>query len=212
MIDLSQKTVLKNPHIHYFALSRVRSIEGFYVLNSSEQTLSLDDRVVRETERLESEPKLQLCYTPFDTINLDEHFKIVYNNCRSLHKHFPDVAVEQNIITSHIMGFAETRLMQKDKNCVYTIHGYQLVRNGQNPNQQTVRPPHGLALYVRDDVIISKCKCCNTNKFECVVLETVHQLKQMQIVMMYKSPGHSLQILTSMLQSELAEHVDPQKL
>ena len=91
----------------------MRSIEGLYILNFSEQTLSLDDRVVREMERLESEAKLQLCYTPLDTINSDEHFKIVYNNCRSLHKYFPDVAVEQNIISSHVMGFAETRLMQK---------------------------------------------------------------------------------------------------
>ena len=188
----------------------MRSIEGLYILNFSEETLSLDDRVVREMESLESEAKLQLCYTPLDTVNSDEHFKIVYNNCRSLHKHFPDVAVEQNIISSHVMGFAETRLMQKDENCVYTIHGYQLIRNDQNQNQQTVRPPHGLALYVRDDVIISKCKCCSTNKFECVVLETLHQLTQMQIVMIYNSPGHSLQNLTSMLQNELAEHVDPQ--
>ena len=105
------------------------------------------------------------------------------------------------------MGFAETRLMQKDENCVYTIHGYQLIRNDQNQNQQTVRPPHGLALYVRDDVIISKCKCCSSNKFECVVLETIHQLKQMQIVMIYNSPGHSLQNLTSMLLNEVVKHV-----
>ena len=32
----------------------------------------------------------------------------------------------------------------------------------------------------------------------------------MQIVMIYNSPGHSLQNLTSMLQNELVEHVDPQ--
>ena len=72
----------------------MRSIEGLYILNFSELTLSLDNRVVREMERLESEAKLQLCYTPLDIINSDEHFKIVYNNCRSLHKHFPDVVVE----------------------------------------------------------------------------------------------------------------------
>lgn len=164
-----------------------------------------------EMERLESEAKLQLCYTPLDTINSDDHFKLLFNNCRSLHKQFADVAVEQNVLSSHVIGFAETRLTQKDENCIYTIHGYQLIRNDQNPNNQTVRPPHGLAVYVRDDVIISNYKCSSSSAFEFIVLETIYQLEQMQIVMVYNSPGRSLHNLISVLQDRLLKYVDLQK-
>ncbi|XP_060561861.1 uncharacterized protein LOC132721554 [Ruditapes philippinarum] len=208
VIDLSQRKVRKIPHIHYVALSRVRSIKNLSILNLNEQAISLDERVVEEMQRLSSEAKLQLCYIPLDTVNSDEHFKIVYNNCRSLHKHFEDVSVDQNILSAHVIGFSETRLVQRDENSDYSINGFQLFRNDQNQMTQRFRPPHGLALYVKDDVIVSKFQCYSTKDLEWISIHADYMDKQMQIVMVYKSPGRPLHKLISNLEKELFPHID----
>ncbi len=210
VIDLSQRRVRKNPHIHYVALSRVRSIKDLHILNLNEEAISLDERVVLEMDRLCREATLQLCYTPLDTVNSNEHFKIVYNNCRSLHKHFESVAVEQNILSAHIIGFSETRLAQRDSNSDFSIDGYQLIRNDQKQTKQT-RPPHGLAMYVRDDVTIFYCHHYSITDFELTIIKVNHCLLQIQIVIVYKSPGFSLHNLISTMNREIVQHLDPSK-
>ena len=69
--------------------------------------------------------------------------------------HFDDVKYDQNLLSSHIIGLAETRLHQFDNNCDYQLHGYKLIRNDQETNSMGHRPPHGLAVYVKNDVQIT---------------------------------------------------------
>ena len=52
---------------------------------------------------------LDLCYVPFDTIDSKCHFKIAYNNCRSLHKHLEDIRHDRSILSAYVVGISESR-------------------------------------------------------------------------------------------------------
>lgn len=64
VIDLSQRKTHNVPHLHYVALSRVRSMENLQILNFNEKALSLDEKVVQEMNELCDKHLLQLCYAP----------------------------------------------------------------------------------------------------------------------------------------------------
>ena len=201
VIDLSQRRMRKNPHIQYVALSRVRSIDHLHILNFNEEGLSMDERFAEEMKRLKGEAMLELCYTPLDTIDSSDHFKIVFNNCRSLHKHFEDILIDPNIQSAHIIGLSETRLLQRDSSSNYSMTGFKLLRNDLNQQTQTTRPPHGLAIYVKDT------HCYSTPTSEFMVVKKYLQ-KEEQIVVVYKSPGLSLKKFVPELKQELRNHID----
>ena len=65
VFDLShEKTIRKIPHIHYVALSRVKRLKDFHILNMNEASMALDDDVNVETHRLRTEAVLELYYVP----------------------------------------------------------------------------------------------------------------------------------------------------
>ncbi|XP_053376955.1 uncharacterized protein LOC123529214 [Mercenaria mercenaria] len=130
VIDLSQRKTRKVPHLHYVALSRVRSIENLQILNLNENALHIDDQVKTEMQRLHEISILELCDTSL------EH--------------------DRNLLSTHIFGLAETRLNQPDSDSDYAIEGYCLIRNDQIGYNPCKRPPHGLAIYVRDDTVITQ--------------------------------------------------------
>ena len=114
VIDLTQNATRKVPHLHYVALSRVRSMQNLYILNFNEDALKVDQQVEAEMKRLYDCAMLDLCYVPFDIIDSKFHFKIAYNNCRSLHKHFEDIRHDRSILSAHVVGISESRLCEKD--------------------------------------------------------------------------------------------------
>ncbi|XP_062614811.1 uncharacterized protein LOC134276593 [Saccostrea cucullata] len=148
VIDMSQTKVRKIPHIHYVALSRVRSVDHLHILNFNEQALSMDEQVVDEMERMKKEVPLQLCYVPIYQVDL-HRLKIAFNNCRSLHKHFPQIQNEPNILASDVVGFSETRLTSADVEN-YQLQGYTAIFNHETLDNSDSRPHHGTALYVKD--------------------------------------------------------------
>ncbi|XP_062602358.1 uncharacterized protein LOC134264070, partial [Saccostrea cucullata] len=148
VIDLSQTKVRKIPHIHYVALSRVRSVDHLHILNFNEQALAMDEQVVDEMERMKKEEPLQLCYVPIYQVDIN-CLKIAFNNCRSLHKHFPQIQYEPNILASDVVGFSETRLTSADVEN-YQLQGYTAIFNHEILDSSDRRPHHGTALYVKD--------------------------------------------------------------
>ena len=171
----------------------------------------MDERVSEEMRRLKSESMLNLCYTPLDTVNSKEHFKIIYNNCRSLHKHFEDIVQDQNILSAHVIGLSETRLVKRDCALNYTIPGFQLIRNDQVQQKDTTRPPHGLAIYIKDDVDVLNQYCYSTYSFEFVSITVKYFNIEKQVIVVYKSPKLSLQGLISVIKEELSTHFDSKK-
>lgn len=113
VIDLSQRKPRKIPNLHYVALSRVRSLRNLQILNFNEHVLKVDDQVQTEMERLYQNAMLKLCYTPLESIDSNIHFKVGFNNCRSLHLHFEDIKHDQHILSTHVFGVVESRLHEK---------------------------------------------------------------------------------------------------
>ena len=109
VIDLSQSKLRKTPHIHHEALSRVRSVNHLYILNFNEQALSMDEQVLEEMERLKKDAPRKFCYDPVYHIEM-HYFKLMFNNFRSLHKHFLRIKSDPNILAADLIGFSETIL------------------------------------------------------------------------------------------------------
>lgn len=86
------------------------------------------------------------------------HFKIAFNNCRSHHKHFPQVKTEPNILALDVVAFSETKLCSAENN--YQLHGYTAMFIHEVTDQLNRRPHHGTVLYVNN-----KCKATHISKF-----------------------------------------------
>ena len=114
VIDLTQNKTRKVPHLHYVALSRVKSIKDLHILNFNEDALKADEQVETEMQRLYDYAVLDLCYIPLDTIDATSNSKIAYNNCRSLHKHIEDIRCDKSLLSAHIIGISESRLCHMD--------------------------------------------------------------------------------------------------
>jgi hypothetical protein len=213
VIDLSQRKTRKVPHLHYVALSRVRSLEKLQILNFNEQALQVDEQVKTEMERLLKDASLELCYVPLESIHVFSNmdFKIAFNNCRSLNKHFIDVKHDQGLLSCDIIGLAETRLHENDNDSSYQIQGYHLIRNDQCTTSTSERPPHGLLIYVKDDVLIKSTDSFSSQNFEFVLLNVARELSEMQVVVLYKSPKMSDSAFRTMLTEKLIPHVVPHK-
>lgn len=63
---------------------------------------------------MKTEAPVQLCYVPMYQLN-SNCFKVAFNNCRSLHKHFLQVKSEPNILASDVVSFSEIRLCSADE-------------------------------------------------------------------------------------------------
>ena len=127
VVDLTQyKGIRKVPHIRYVAC-RVRKLENLYILNLNEAAIHLDERVAVEMQRLRTQAVLQLSYTPLYKIDPCK-IKLVFNNARSLHKHFKDIQWEPKVLAADFIGFAESRLCTRDEDVHLALSKFRLIR------------------------------------------------------------------------------------
>ena len=78
----------KREHMHYVALSRLRSISGLHILNINENKITVSKKVQEEMTRLRQKARLN-SHIPFLYKDTSESFKILFQNVRSLHLHNP---------------------------------------------------------------------------------------------------------------------------
>ena len=192
VVDLSQeKRIVKIPHIHYVALSRVKRLKDLYILNLNEASMALDDDVNVEMHRLRTEAVLELCYVPLYKTDPGK-IKIAFNNARSLHKHFRDVEFEPNVLAADAIGFAETRLCRRDENVHYALKRFRLIRLDDAEKESGNRPHHGLALYVKEYFQIQKVVKMQCKSFE-FIFAGIYSIQRgyVQVVVLYKYPKSS---------------------
>ncbi|XP_062599574.1 uncharacterized protein LOC134261132 [Saccostrea cucullata] len=211
VIDLSQTRVRKNAHIHYVALSRVRSVNHLHILNFNEQALAMDEQVVEEMERMKKDVPLVLCYVPLYQVDFNS-FKIAFNNCRSLHKHFQQIQDEPNIVASDVVGFSETRLTSVDVAENYQLQGYTAVFNHETTDNLDRRPYHGTALYVKNVYNTTCISKLNTGSMEFIMVNIhVNQSRVVQVVVIYKYPSCSFGEFKQDMNVHIKPLIDEQK-
>ncbi len=193
------------PHAHYVAISRVRNMAGLHILELNADKIKVTKDVAEEMTRLRAESLLHLCYTPLYSLP-NGHCKITFQNARSLHKHFPDLSADHNIIASDIIAVAESRLIPADRDHAYALDGFMIHRNDQ-PQTTRNRPPHGQVLYMANNCEIDRVHAFSRQKFEFSVIHLTSP-KQLQIVTIYKSPACDFPSFKQHMSSDLLPHID----
>lgn len=203
VVSLSQTKQRKIPHIHSVALSRVKSLNQLYILDFNDKSLSKDKDVDDEIDRL-SKNELKLCFKPVFTINAT--LKLLFNNARSLNKHFLDIKSDQNILAADIVGIAESRICAKDLDNNFALDGFKIVRNdAQSPHS---RPHHGIVLYLKDTLLVDKCQSFTTEDVEFSFVSVRFTSKIVQCIVLYKKPSCALSVLYATLENKVLPLLD----
>jgi endonuclease/exonuclease/phosphatase (EEP) superfamily protein YafD len=175
----------KREHMHYVALSRLRTISGLRILNLNENKITVSKKVQEEMTRLRENALLN-SHLPFLYKDTSGTFKILFQNVRSLHLHFPDVASDYNAKAAHINMFVETALCSNDKNDLYQIPNFQLFRN--DIMLHGTRTPYGTAVYVKQNVhLLSEPLRCNYNDVEMTLVRINQPVQNLHVVGIYRS-------------------------
>ena len=175
----------KREHMHYVALSRLRSISGLHILNMNENKIAVSKKVQEEMARLRQKATLN-SHIPFLYKDTSGSFKVLFQNVRSLHLHILDVASDYNVKAADINIFVEMALCSNNDNALYEIPGFQLFRN--DFVQNGTRTPYGTAVYVKDDAqLISQPLRFNYNDVEMTLLTANQPVNNLHIVGIYRS-------------------------
>ncbi len=175
----------KREHMHYVALSRLRSISGLHILNLNENKIAVSKKVQEEMTRLRQEATLN-SHIPFLYKDTSGSFKILFQNVRSLHLHVADVASDYNVKAADINMFVETALCSNDSNDLYQIPSFQLFRNDFVTH--ATRTPYGTAVYVKENVqLLSEPLRCNYNDVEMTLMRVNQPVHNLHIAAIYRS-------------------------
>ena len=137
------------PHHHYVAFSRVTSLQGLHLLNGLSGQIKVDKGVVYEMERLRRDAYIDFSYKPVKSYHCD--LVIVFQNTQSFRLYIPQVQNDETFTDAVVICLAETLLSHNDQDVDYALDRFlPIVRNDQRENIHGVRPPHGLAIYVKD--------------------------------------------------------------
>lgn len=198
VISLAQTKQRKIPHIHYVALSRVRSLDGLFILDFNEKSLTKDENVDKEMDRLR-ENRLQLSYTPLYAVRKD--IKFLFNNARSLHKHFFDIKLEPSVLAADVIGIAESWLCELDNEEDFTLEGFTMFRNDANSSH--VRSHHGIVVYLRTQLQCVSYNFFTSKSVEFSIISFMSLDSLIQCVVLYKQPCCTLQHFRDTLKNSL---------
>jgi len=107
----------REAHTHYVGLSRLRTLQGLFILNLNDSKIHISDRVRQEMAALRSSRRLPISLHL--TISYDPSFRITFFNARSLHSHIELIRSDRGLVASHINMFCETRVKQTDGTNMY---------------------------------------------------------------------------------------------
>ena len=186
-------TTGSRPHHHYVAFSRVTSLQGLHLLNGLNGQIKVDKGVVHEMERLRKEASMKLTYKPVISYNCT--LVTVFQNAQSLRLHLPLVKTDNTFTDADVICLAETRLYQRDQDIDYAIDGFlPIIRNDQKKTH-SIRPSHGLAIYVKNCHEVISTESLSTDRIESLAVRVLnvrsHDLHTILVV--YKAPTCSFE-------------------
>ena len=195
VVDLSGRAF---SHIHYVALSRVKSMDGLYITNLNENKINVDENVVEEMLRLRATP-LDLS-SKFDK----SQTTVMYINCRSLHKHIRDLNSIALLREMSIVVCSETRFMYKDQTD-YKLAGFDCDRFDE-PTINEQRPSHGMCIYYKSGINIQVLQKIRINLTEAIAFKI--EGKNDVYVAFYRSPNErGLRSLKKIMNSFTRNHI-----
>ena len=130
------------------------------------------------------------------------NLKFVFNNARSLHKHFFDIKADPNALSADIIGKAESRLCESDKDEKYSLDGFKIFHN-DGKTDHCSRSHHGIVLYVKNNLTVLSHNSFSSDSIEFSVINVIISNSEVQCVALYKKPSCHLQVLCKTLENKL---------
>jgi len=202
VVDLT--SARKEAHMHYVALSRVRSLDGLFILALCENKIHISNDVKQEMAALRNERKMQLSlYFPHS----DNSIHITFLNVRSLHKHIDLLRHDPVISASHINLFCETQVSHSDCVNMYNFETFNTIMYPSHSSGNR-RPHYGLALYSKLPVLQS-CQPVSLAKsngtVECALLQVVVEPSVLiTVVCVYRCPSSDFNCFATAISQLLA--------
>ena len=124
----------------------------------------------------------------------------------------PLIQTDKTFTDADVLCFAETRLHDIDQDVDYAIEGFlPVIRNDQHHKTPHMRPPHGLAIYVRNCHPVVSVHRISTVQFESLAIDVMnsHSGTLYSIIVVYKAPrcpfGEFKKHLLSLSQLKLSD-------
>ena len=106
----------------YVACSRVKSLQGLYILNYNPSAIKQSDKVEKEMARLSTQLVETVPCPNFRKL-IDKTFTIALLNVRSISAKLPDIVIDTNIQKADIICFCETWLLPSEESpCIKHDH------------------------------------------------------------------------------------------
>jgi len=192
-------------HTHYVALSRVRTLDGLFILNLCDNKIHISNYVKQEMAALRAERRMTLSlHFPY----LHQSLHITFLNVRSLHKHIDLVRNDPILSASHINVYCETRTSDTDCSDTYNIDGFYSVMY-HSQSQTSSRPHYGLALYSKLQILQS-CQLVSfaesLGTVECALLQAaVEPSVILSVVCLYRRPSSDFTHFTTAMSRIMAK-------
>ena len=176
----------------YTALSRVKTIDGLFVLGEfTSSKIKCDSRTVKEMARMKKDNIFKLNIPITVEIPSDTFFKLSLLNIRSLQAHLSCLSADEYIKTSDLIVLTETWLRPQILSSTLPFSdNHELFREDYYiPN---TRPQGGVATYVGQSFCVkSKMKNESVNlQYQCLLLSyRQNPRKRMLIVELYIPPS-----------------------
>lgn len=182
---------LKGPYYNYFkhmvyvALSRVKTLNGLTLIQLDSKSIKIENKVVEEniegTRDRSITINFRLPELQYGTLNL------YYENAQSFRTHFENIKNSLHLRNQHVLLFCETKMGPSDTDNMFHIENYQMIRMDQLPRGLR-RSPHGLLVYLENDLPIQNVYNYVEQDIEYVTIETTYCDKQYIICLLYKAP------------------------
>ena len=183
-----------SPGQAYVAFSRVKTLQGLHILNFNSKAIKASSDVQNEMTRLNNNllrppPQMQFLSLP------ETYITVCLLNVRSLVAKLADIEQDLYLKAANVVCFCETWLTASQAS-PKVLDSHVIMRC----DRETGDNKGGTIVYASGD-IYAKYTCSFTSlaiEVACSTLTLVNAT-QLQLLVLYRSPGISLQALTTML-------------
>uniref|UniRef100_A0A8D9E244 ATP-dependent DNA helicase n=1 Tax=Cacopsylla melanoneura TaxID=428564 RepID=A0A8D9E244_9HEMI len=179
----------------YVALSRVTALSNLYILGSftPPKPPKPNNPLAVELKRLKGEKQLTLCFST--NLKSNESCTIIYQNTRSLMKHFEHIKADNWYKQGDIIVFSETRTIPSDE---LVLPGYKVFH--RSDGEFHVRSARGIMCFARDqlspEILYSVQHNENKHHVDLIVL----QCNGIVVITGYRNPSSPSSLFFSLLE------------